>query len=383
MDQIANVAVQQGAAAPQTTLRGMLGMAQGGQMGGDGFAAIFQQLMGGDMEAGDLAAMLMQMTGRLQKDAEEMGAKMAAEMVNSMPFLSPNVIASLVQMSWSGDQAKLEALADSMQNPDGMSKLPAYLLQREGVLPEGEENGEAQPISQENKDFLDALTGAWASRAEARSKPITTEVDQSAIRAAKELLSRNSKGGKTEADTETLDVESLQADVNARRFMPAVSSAAQEPLPQVPTGEELAQQVKTGILENAAKGKNEFVVRLKPEGIGEIVVKLSEDKEKISLSIITSSPQTARLISNEVAALQNALKPLHAEVQEITTVAGSEQAAQYSAQGQMTDQGRQSHRQDTPQGHRHGVAAVSMEDSFEDAVEAGNVIGDDGLDTYI
>ena len=46
MDQIANVAVQQGAAAPQTTLRGMLGMAQGGQMGGDGFAAIFQQLMG-------------------------------------------------------------------------------------------------------------------------------------------------------------------------------------------------------------------------------------------------------------------------------------------------------------------------------------------------
>ena len=49
----------------------------------------------------------------------------------------------------------------------------------------------------------------------------------------------------------------------------------------------------------------------------------------------------------------------------------------------MTDQGRQSHRQDTPQGHRHGVAAVSMEDSFEDAVEAGNVIGDDGLDTYI
>ena len=63
MDQIANVAVQQGAAAPQTTLRGMLGMAQGGQMGGDGFAAIFQQLMGGDMEAGDLAAMLMQMTG--------------------------------------------------------------------------------------------------------------------------------------------------------------------------------------------------------------------------------------------------------------------------------------------------------------------------------
>ncbi len=141
--------------------------------------------------------------------------------------------------------------------------------------------------------------------------------------------------------------------------------------------------MKNSIFENVAKGKNEFVVRLKPEGIGEIVVKLSEDKEKISLSILTTSTQTARLISNEVAALQNALKPLNAEVQEITTIAGNEQAAQYSAQNQMTDQGKQSHSQQEPSHSRRGQRVAGVEEDFDGTVEAGLAAGDDVLDTYI
>lgn len=383
MEQVANVNVQQAAAAPQTSLRKMLGMTEAGQMGGDGFAAIFQQLMGGDMETGDLAAMLMQMTGRLQKSSEELGAQMAAEMLNTMPMLSPDVIASLVQMSWAGDESRLEALAAAMENPEAMSKLPAYLLQEEGLFPQAvEETGEeGQAMTQENRDFLQTLNGQWVTKPAIVGRQLTTEVDQSTIRAAKELLAKN--GRDKNSGTEALDVESLQADVNARRFMPSVSTPAQSPLPQIPTGEEMAQQVKSGILENAAKGISEFVVRLKPEGIGEITVKLSENREKITLSILTSDPQTARLISGEVAALQNALKPLNAEVQEITTVAAGEQAAQYSAQGQMTDQGRQSHRQDDRPSQRRAVGAISAEESFEEAVESGVIADDDGLDTYI
>jgi len=154
----------------------------------------------------------------------------------------------------------------------------------------------------------------------------------------------------------------------------------------VPDAEEIAKQVKAGILENVAKGQSEFVVRLKPDGIGEIVVKLADTKDKISLSIYTSDERAARLISGEVASLQSALRPLNAEVQEITTVSANEQAGQYSAQNQMTDQGRQFFGQqpshEGSNSHRGGFAG-GVEEDFDNAVEAGAISGDEALDTYI
>ena len=67
-------AVQTGAAvqAQPTSLRKLLGMGQG-QIG-DGFAMIFQQMLGdGDEE--QLSALLMQMAGSLQEDSEELEAR--------------------------------------------------------------------------------------------------------------------------------------------------------------------------------------------------------------------------------------------------------------------------------------------------------------------
>ena len=114
------------------------------------------------------------------------------------------------------------------------------------------------------------------------------------------------------------------------------------------------------------------------------MVRFSENKDRITLSIFTQDAQTARLISGEVAALQSALKPLNAEVQEITTVAGNEQAAQYSQQNQMTDQGRQFFdRQPSREGHGSGRGpAAIQEESFDEAVEVG-LVTDEALDTYI
>lgn len=380
MEQVATVQ-----AAPQTSLRQMLGMGQAGQVQGDAFAMIFQQLMGDGAagEDGDIAALLMQMAGGLQKDQEKLGAQMAAEMLNTMPNLSPQVMTALVQASWGADQANVEAFAAQMEAMGGkdqlaalMARIPRNVTQalEELVMPEEQEAGQ-----QQNRDFLEMLSAAWQEQPKQTARTLTTQLDHASIREAKALMQRDRK----QVVNDLPDIEALQAEVDARRFVPVDTGSHELQQPIVPDGEELAQQVKTGIFENVAKGKNEFVVRLKPEGIGEIVVKLSEDKEKISLSILTTSTQTARLISNEVAALQNALKPLNAEVQEITTIAANEQAAQYSAQNQMTDQGRQSHSQQEP-GHSHRAQHVTgVEDGFDDTVEAGLAKDDDSLDTYI
>jgi len=375
-------------ATPQTSYRQMMGMTQNGQVQGDAFAMIFQQMMEDGTMAGetDLAALLMQMTGGLQKDSEKLGAQMAAEMLNSGGMtLNPDLMTALVQASWSAEATNTEAIAAQLEALTGVTGQTAAEPEEtpgitqalaELVMPEAEEDPEA---GTENKDFLEMLSAAWEEKPRETPRTVTTQVDHGSIRAAKELMQRDKK----ENIKPLLDIESLQADVDSRRFVPVEAESAKQPQPPVPNGEELAAQVKTGILENVAKGKNEFVVRIKPEGIGEIVVKLSEDKEKISLTILTTSTQTARLISSEVAALQNALRPLNAEVQEITTVAANEQAAQYSAQNQMTDQGRQSHGEQESQHSRRAQRIGGIEEDFEDTVEEGLAANDEILDTYI
>lgn len=373
----------QTAAAPQTSLRAMFGMGQG-QVQGDAFAMIFQQLMAGD--ADQLADLLAQMSGNIQDEAEDMGTKLAAEMLAMMPGMPIQVqdLATMLQSDSAVAQNTVELLSATMNTPQGRTQLPAILSQLEGLSQTAAEETEEDPLPElapADRDFVELLSAAWKEDDSLpKAAPSTTvTLDHAAIRAAKELLQRGRKG-----TTETLDVESLQADVNARRYLPAEALSQKQELP-VPDAEEIARQLKASILDNVSRGKNEFVVRLKPEGIGEIMVKLSENREKITLSIFTNNSQTARLISGEIAALQNALKPLNAEVQEITTVAANQQASQYSAQNQMTDQGRQFFGQQPSHegsGSHRGGFGGSQEDGFEDTVEAG-LATDDILNTYI
>ena len=109
-------------ANPQRSLRAMLGMsgnASGavgaGQMG-DGFDMIFQNMLAGGLEGeDDLAAMLMQLTGGLQKDSEKWGAQLAAEMLNSVPTLNPEVMTALVNASWAADGQDLAGMVARLQ----------------------------------------------------------------------------------------------------------------------------------------------------------------------------------------------------------------------------------------------------------------------------
>lgn len=387
---------------PQRSLRAMLGMtgngtAAAGQIG-DGFDMIFQQMMAGSLEGeeGDLAAMLMQLTGGLQKDSEKWGAQLAAEMLNSVPTLNPEVMTALVQASWSADGQDLAGMVAKLQDLQNAGELVG-LRTTDGLAAEllAEDRGitealEEMVIPEEttgkgDQDWLEVLSAAWA-KPKTDARTLSAQLDHSSIRAAKELMQRDKK----ELVQPLLDVESLQADVDSRRFVPVNNgSASLEEQLQVPNGEEMADQIKAGFFENVAQGRNEFVVRLKPDGIGEITVKLSEGKDKITLSIVAANETTAKLISNEILALQNALRPLNAEVQEITTeaaVAASQESTQYSAQNQMTDQGRQSgSQQESGRGGRSqrvgGIGGV--DDSFEETVESGVAANDEILDTYI
>ena len=110
---------------------------------------------------------------------------------------------------------------------------------------------------------------------------------------------------------------------------------------------------------------------------------LTQQDGGITMKLAASSPQVAKLISDQVMSLQNALRPLHAEVTEISTIApqAAENAAQYSA---FSEQQQQFSRQQQFTGGGAPQSARGGMDSGEEPVEWDPQVRlDDTLDAYI
>lgn len=78
----------------------------------------------------------------------------------------------------------------------------------------------------------------------------------------------------------------------------------------------LAEQLTGGIREKITGGKTEFTMKLKPESLGEITVRLTEEDGKKTLHILTAGSQAAKLINEELSALREAVRPMQVQVHE-------------------------------------------------------------------
>lgn len=332
----------------------------------DPFALIFQQMVQG--QDAQWIALGEEAAQDAQEEGTKQGMQMAAEMLAVVPgALLPENLAMLEQ----------NAGAQAVQT--GSSKPAAELLQPQQMLLQADPEEEVVLPQQKEgaTSFYHVLEAAWKEDTPAVSGRELDFQGNYAVRMAKELLSKEQK-----ETSEPLDIELLQADVNAKRFLPTEALAQKQSLPQ-PEMTDIVQQLKKGILENTAKGKNEFVVRLKPEGIGEIVVKLAEDKSRISLSIFTASTQTAKLISDEVATLQNALRPLHAEVQQVVVTPSNEQAALYTSQNAFTGDGSNFSGQPYWEQNQRASQEWTQDDEEFDSVVQQVLTQNGELDAYI
>ncbi len=74
-------------------------------------------------------------------------------------------------------------------------------------------------------------------------------------------------------------------------------------------------QVATAVLEAYQNGKTEFTMKLEPESLGELTVKLVYEQGKVSLSILTANDQTTKLIGAQMAELKTALKQSNIQIE--------------------------------------------------------------------
>lgn len=170
---------------------------------------------------------------------------------------------------------------------------------------------------------------------------------------------------------------------------PAAPLRPTEKAVQIPREEQMLTQLETGIRENLEVGKREFTMKLKPESLGEITVRLTEDADKMTLHIVTASHKTAGLINDELSALRQVMAPLQVEVHEAKTVpvdpTASSQSGTFSSMDQnFTGQHFSGGGFSQQQQQNSHYASTAYQETIEDAaVLAPELSDDDSLDTYI
>ena len=232
-------------------------------LGADGglqglFAMLFGMLLGqadaeGALEDPVLGTMLSSMK---DGEADDTQLRLAMEMMAGM-------LAAPQATEWLSAQTDTAA-ADGIVQAAGAQNLLLQQLQARFAPAEQQVQTQAdEDVRGTDWDaLLQTLETAWETKADGQdpSAGLAREMDRmqfaSAVRQVRELMSEKPRAVRDQTNR-PLDVEALQAAVDSRQYVPETVSARSE----APALHEIADQLKTGILDNLRQGKNEFVVK--------------------------------------------------------------------------------------------------------------------------
>lgn len=308
----------------------------GTEPAGDPFMAIFQSMMeqmtenGGEglLQDGDpeqlegaMAELLAAMRATDGGDAEQQARAMMSELAGMaliQPVMRPDQAGAVVQAA-------------------GVSGVSDAAARREGaVTPPFAESGAAQTEQAAGSEQVRVLETSYVEQPAGRQADSAAQDYQaegrfrSAVQAAKRQLEQPT------AENGAAGRQDLAATDGAKRTDFTETLRENRETGEAPP---LSQQLDEGLSREMALGRKEFSMKLKPESLGEITVKLTEAEGKTTLSILTASTGTAKAINHELAALREAMRPMGVEVQQAVPKAAENAGAQ--AQSQQFDMARQ------------------------------------------
>ncbi len=98
-----------------------------------------------------------------------------------------------------------------------------------------------------------------------------------------------------------------------------------------PVNPEIFNQVSDAIVENAEQlelGEGEFVMKLNPEELGEVTIKLVNEDGKSTLQITAASQAASRLINSDLNVLREVFRPMEIEVRDAEIAVAETQGSQ-------------------------------------------------------
>lgn len=334
---------------------------------GGGFLAMMLQQMFGSMEQTEGALTgesLKALKAQLEKDGSELGAQMIMQMMMAGQSVTVADVSELFAQLTGEAVVQTGAVAAGTSTTDLLAAIASKPQETTVVQPQVANTSAVQAVVSAWKS---AEQEAGASQGDALSGQAAF---QQAVLAAQKLM----KSDKGEAkESAPVDIDQLQSKVDAGKAglienaipvqtLVQTQRAAQTEGIDLPDAADLLTQVKTGVMAGMNSGKNEFVVKLRPDGLGEITVKLVEANGGLSMSIITSNTQVQRLISGEMVGLREAMKPLGVEVQQVV----SQDAGQFHADQQNNFGGHQ--HQQFHDNHTKGIWHDGMEQADDDTL---------------
>ncbi len=151
----------------------------------------------------------------------------------------------------------------------------------------------------------------------------------------------------------------------------------------------ISEQITDGVKANLNLEKTEFTVKLNPESLGELTLKLVEENGKMVLDITAASESTAKLLNGDLTALRESLGNMNLEIREVTVQAPEtvdESIAQFNMTSQQFSEQQRAFRNQQQQDDKPYYAAQSGTYATEEitADYTGRVrTAVDGLDTYV
>ncbi|MBE6841613.1 MAG: hypothetical protein E7510_02145 [Ruminococcus sp.] len=119
-------------------------------------------------------------------------------------------------------------------------------------------------------------------------------------------------------------------------------------------------------------GKEEFIIKLTPEGLGDITVKFEKTDETVLVKLIASDERTAQLLNQELDVLRTMLKPHNAEIQNVEHKSNdAHDDAFYSGENHGNRFGNESHQNDERPGRTvyQSGRFVEVTDDLDDELQ--------------
>ncbi len=197
--------------------------------------------------------------------------------------------------------------------------------------------------------------------------------------------SQESENGDVSSDLSGIAMANVNANVITQDFeLPKVQNLSNPLFDEF----NISEQITDGVKANLNLEKSEFTVKLNPESLGEVTIKLVEEGGKMVVNITAATESTAKLLNSDLTALRDSLGSLNLEIREVTVEAPEsieESMAQFNMTSQQfSDRQRAFNNQqqdDRPYyAHQNGVY-MSEEITADYSGRVRTAV--DGLDTYV
>lgn len=311
-------------------------------------------------------------------------------------------------------QQLLASLQQSNQLPEGLVEQILPQLQASGMvqMPVAQPVEKQQPLlqnmgssniavddeNQENTEFSTLLQEVKLESSTQDNSHVEEFALSRSFRDAVAMVKQNQQKEEP-AQEDAVDIDALQMQADSRRTQMEGQVKMQKVQPsKAEQALDVASQITEKMQLHLQKGEREFTMKLNPDSLGEITVKLLQKDGKMTLSIAAANETTVKLLNGQLEALKMAVRPMQVEVKQAVVQTQEPDGQNMQQQmdmgsGQFFDQSQQAGQQQLFEQHKdrsHGLqfsldpnAYVVEEASPEQAKQAAQIIADNLLDMYL